>query len=561
MYRIHQIKLPIGHGENELKKAILDFLGINEAGLVSYSVFKRSIDARKKPELFYIYAVDVELKEELSPKSLKRFKPNELSITEKYKFTVPRVSGDFSRCAAQDNKQGYNPQKPYDEAINVQPEIRPVVIGLGPAGLFCSYILALAGLRPLCFERGEDADKRIQDIEAFFNGEALKPESNVCFGEGGAGTFSDGKLNTLVKDRDGKGRFVLETFVKFGADKSILYDAKPHIGTDRLVNIVKSMRREIIRLGGEVHFRHRLEDLEIENGALSYVKVNGEKISAKQCVMATGHSARDVFSMLYSKGAMMQPKAFAIGVRAVHSQSLIDESQYGKQSYRLPPASYKLTHTCKNGRGVYSFCMCPGGYVVNASTEENGTVVNGMSYSGRDSGYANAAIICTVTPEDYEQGGFGSHPLSGVEFQRKYERLAYEAGGGFIPAQELGDFRKKASQHISKFEPETKPSVKGRIKFSDLTVCLPDFVSESIAEAMSAFDRKIKGFGADDVLLLGVETRTSSPVRIVRNGELQCEKIKGLFPCGEGAGYAGGIMSAALDGIKIAEKIISQKGE
>lgn len=524
MYRIHQLKAPVNQDENKLKTIIASYLGISIDKIVSYSIFKRSIDARNKSELHYVYAVDVEIK----GKPVKRFKPNELSIVKPFNYIIPACGN-----------------KPLN--------LKPVIIGLGPAGLFCAYLLAQAGFKPICFERGCDVDERLRDVEKFFSGQPLNPDSNVAFGEGGAGTFSDGKLNTLVKDKDGKGRYVLSTFVKFGANPDIMYDAKPHIGTDKLISIVKAMREEIISLGGEVHFKHKLEDVKINSGSLNTVIVNGKEIPAGLCVLATGHSARDTFSMLYNKGLHMEPKPFAIGVRVMHKQSLIDKNQYGDYAGKLPAASYKLTHTCENGRSVYSFCMCPGGYVVNASSEDCHTVVNGMSYSGRDSENANAAIICNVTPDDFEKEGFGNTALAGVEFQRKYEALTYQEGNGLIPVQQLNDFNADMpSEGCGKI----KPLVKGGIKYGNVRRCLPDYVSESISEAMNAFDKKIPGFGDGDTLMLGIETRTSSPVKIVRNEMLQSD-IKGLFPCGEGAGYAGGIMSAALDGMRVAEYIIS----
>lgn len=525
MYRIYQLKLPVEHDKTAMKAAIAAFLGISADRINSYSVFRRSIDARDKSELHYVYSVDVEIEGKLTGK----FKPNELGMGKPFSYSLP-------------------------ENGNIKLKQRPVIVGLGPAGLFCAYLLAQAGYRPICFERGCPVDERLEDVESFFSGGELNPESNVAFGEGGAGTFSDGKLNTLIKDKDGKGRYVLNTFVRFGAKEEILYDAKPHIGTDRLVGIVKAMREEIIAMGGEVFFRHKLEDIGLSDGRLTSLTVNGNQLPAELCVLATGHSARDTFSMLYEKGLNMEAKPFAVGVRVMHRQALIDENQYGNYAGRLPAASYKLTHTCTNGRSVYSFCMCPGGYVVNASSEPGCTVVNGMSYSGRDSENANAAIICNVSPEDYAAEGFGTSPLAGVEFQRKYEAAAFKEGGGRIPVQKLSDFdADKPSETCG----TVKPLVKGGIRYGNVRKCLPDYVSESISEAMQAFDKKIHGFGSPDTLMLGIETRTSSPVRILRDSDLQSVGISGVFPCGEGAGYAGGIMSAALDGIKVAEYIIS----
>lgn len=525
MYRIHQLKLPINHSGDDIIKKIASYLEVSESRIQSFSIFKRSIDARKKTDIHYVYAVDVEL----VGKPVKKFKTNEVSIVEPYEYKLPKT--DDNACLL---------------------DSRPVVVGMGPAGLFCAYLLALAGLKPLCFERGQAVDDRIKNVEKFFSEGELNPESNIAFGEGGAGTFSDGKLNTLIKDKDGKGRFVLNTFVKFGADEAIMYDSKPHIGTDKLINIVKALREEIISLGGDVIFSSKLQDIYYSNGNLHSLKINDETVKADVCVLATGHSARDTFEMLENKNLKMEPKPFAMGVRVMHKQSLINSNQYGNYANRLPAASYKLTHTCKNGRGVYSFCMCPGGYVVNASNEPGHTVVNGMSYSGRDSENANSAIICTVTPEDFINEGFGNSPLSGVRFQQKYEKAAFTEGEGAIPIQTLKEFNLNISGDKAG---EIKPIVKGLIKFANVRNCLPDYVSESISEAMEAFDKKIPGFAANDTLVCGIETRTSSPVKILRDEKFQSD-IKGLFPCGEGAGYAGGIMSAAIDGMKVAEYII-----
>lgn len=522
MYRIHQIKVPFKHGKEDIKKQAAFILGIKPEEITKLKLFKRSIDARKG-DLKYVYAVDVET----NHKPKRKFKPNEVSIVEPVDYVIPKVS--------------------------TAPSNRPVVIGFGPAGIFCTYLLAKAGLKPICFERGQDALTRKKDVEAFWSGEKINPESNVCFGEGGAGTFSDGKLNTLIKDKDGKGRFVLQCFHRFGAPEDILYDSKPHIGTDSLIDIIINMRNEIESLGGEVKFGSRLEDISInDKGELEAVIINGSKVRTDYCVLATGHSARDTFEMLNNNKIKMEAKAYAIGVRVMHPQSLINKSQYGDYADKLPPASYKLTHTCRNGRGVYSFCMCPGGYVVNATGEASETLVNGMSYSGRNGDTANSAIVCTVGPEDFKNDGFGEEPLSGMYFQKKYEAITFKEGNGMIPIQYLKDFR---TGDVSEIKDE-KLAIKGKYTNGLVNKCLPSYVTESIAEGMEAFDKKIHGFGADKTILCGIETRTSSPVRIVRDEQLQ-SNFKGIFPCGEGAGYAGGIMSAALDGIRVAEYIIS----
>lgn len=525
MYRIHQLKLPITEAENNLTIAAAKYLGVSPEKIKSCSIFKRSIDARDKTKLFYVYALDVEI----DGKPGKSLKPNELSKITPFRYKMPEIGRESLKS-------------------------RPVVVGFGPAGMFCAYLLAKAGFKPIVLERGQAVDERVKAVNDFFETGKLNINSNVCFGEGGAGTFSDGKLNTLIKDKDGKGRHVLETFVKHGANPEILYDAKPHIGTDKLIEIVKNLRNEIIALGGEVRFNSCAKDFLFSENKLSTVITESDTIDTELCILATGHSARDTFETLYNKSIHMEPKPFAMGVRVMHKQKMIDENQYGAYADKLPAASYKLTHTCDNGRGVYSFCMCPGGYVVNASSETGCTVINGMSYSDRAGENANAAIICNVTPEDFKAEGFGEHPLSGVEFQRKYEKMAYEKGSGKIIIQQLGDYNNnKPSECCGSIKPE----VKGEYVYGNVRECLPEYVADSISEAMSAFDRKIKGFGNNETLMLGIETRTSSPVRIVRDESLNCSGFDGLYPCGEGAGYAGGIMSATLDGIKVAEKIIS----
>ncbi|MDD6101541.1 MAG: FAD-dependent oxidoreductase [Clostridiales bacterium] len=522
MYRIHQIKLPINAGTDCLGKKAAKILGLNQSDIKSIEIYKRSIDARKKDDVNYVYAVDVEVYKN----SNKKFKQNEVSIIDKKEFIIKKIDNSNEKT---------------------------VIIGLGPAGLFAGYVLAKAGLKPVIFERGKCCAERQKDINNFFTTGKLEPDSNVCFGEGGAGTFSDGKLNTLIKDREGFSKFVLKTFVEFGAQEDILYDAKPHIGTDRLVDVVSNMRRSIEELGGEVHFESKLEKIEHDGNKFTNLIINGNKITADRVILATGHSARDTFEMLYSQNFTLNPKAYAIGVRVLHSQELINKSQYKEEFYKLPAASYKLTHTCRNGRGVYSFCMCPGGYVVNASSEEEYLTVNGMSYASRDGNTANAAIVVTVSPEDFLRDGFENTPLCGMYFQRKYEKLAYNECQGRIIAQKLKDFiNNKPSDKI----PEGL-SVKGMYKAGNINNCLPDYVCKSISEGMCAFDRKIHGFGDDETILLGIETRTSSPVRIERDESYQ-SNIRGIYPCGEGAGYAGGIMSAAIDGIKIACRIINE---
>ncbi|WP_026508028.1 NAD(P)/FAD-dependent oxidoreductase [Butyrivibrio sp. MC2013] len=515
----------------------------------SLKVLKHSIDARKKPDIVDIYAVAVELSatEGMEPakarsieeKLIKKSRNKKALIYEEKRYVFPS-GGD--RAMTQ----------------------RPVVAGMGPGGLFAAYELALHGYRPIVIERGRCVEDRGADVERFWNTGVLDPESNVQFGEGGAGAFSDGKLNTLVKDKDGRGAHALEVFVASGAPKEILYESKPHIGTDKLVTVVRNMRREIIDRGGEVFFETRLTELiKGEDGRLTGIKVadkDGERvIGTSQLILAIGHSARDTFEELHKEKILMEPKAFAVGLRVEHRQSDIDMSQYGRQrGESLPAAPYKLVHNTSEGRGVYSFCMCPGGHVVNASSEEGRLCVNGMSYYARDSRNANSAIIVTISPEDYGDGSV----LSGVAFQREIERRAYLAGGGAIPVEYYKDF-KDGSQAPLSYEEEgrqdwNRPCCKGNCSFSDVRSILPEYINRSLIEGIERFGSIIKGYNKDDVLLEGVEARTSSPVRILRDEKMVSPSLKGLYPCGEGAGYAGGIMSAAMDGIKVAAAIAEE---
>lgn len=523
MLRIGQLKLHPNHSEQELLQKIAKTLRISEQEIIRYHIKKQSLDARKKPELWYVYTVDVAVANE--QKVLKKQKGNQVTIAK---------------------EQIYQFEKTGTRAL----QNRPVIIGSGPAGLFCAYLLAEQGYKPIVFERGAAVEERQQDIETFWKTGVLKPNSNVQFGEGGAGTFSDGKLNTLVKDTFGRNHKVLEIFVQNGAPEEILYMNKPHIGTDILINVVRNMRKQIEQWGGEIHFHSQLTDFTFTDGKLSAVKITtptGEKsYPAEVMVLAIGHSARDTFQMLYEKKLPMEAKAFAVGVRVEHKQAMINDSQYGANSpYQLPAAAYKVATTLENGRGVYSFCMCPGGYVVNASSEEGMLAVNGMSYYARAGENANSAIIVTVTPEDYG----ADHPLAGVAFQRQLERKAYELGSGKVPVQLYKDF---CENRVSKEVVNVTPQIKGEYTFANVRAIFPEQIGESIAEGIKSFDKQIHGFANDDTILSGVESRTSSPVRIVRDANLQAENT-GIYPCGEGAGYAGGITSAAMDGIKIAE--------
>ena len=519
MLRISQLKLPVTHTQEQLEKKLLKMLRMSKKDLGQYYIRKRSLDARKKPELYYVYSIDVEIK-------------NEERVLKSMKGKVQKVSS-----------------RPYSvpEHGTARMSDRPVIIGSGPAGLLCAYLLAGEGYRPLIIERGAPVRERKRDVEKFWETGVLDPASNVQFGEGGAGTFSDGKLNTLVKDPAGRNRFVLETFVKFGAPEDILWEQKPHIGTDILINVVEAMRREIEKMGGEFRFHSQVTDLIPEEKVL--IINEKEKIRAGAAVLAVGHSARDTFYMLCDRGFNMEAKAFAVGVRVEHPQRLIDENMYGRDNRgNLPAASYKLTEKLANGRGVYTFCMCPGGYVVNASSEPGCLAVNGMSYHGRAGENANSAVIVTVTPQDYGT----DHPLAGVEFQRELEKRAWEEGSGCVPVQRFADFcanRKTVELGC------IKPNIKGHYRLGNVRNIFPEELSLSIQEGIGAMDHKIRGFADKDVLLSGVESRTSSPVRINRDDSFR-SNIPWVYPCGEGAGYAGGITSAAMDGVKVAEALI-----
>lgn len=523
MLSIQQMKLPVSHTKDELEKKILKSLKIQKDELISWKIRKQSLDARKKPELFFVYTVDVKVKKE--NKILKKVNNKNIMLTTEKKFKYLTVN---------ENEASF----------------RPVIVGSGPAGLFCACYLIKAGLKPIVLERGDDADSRLEKVEEFWNGGKLDTESNVQFGEGGAGTFSDGKLNTLVKDTMGRNQEVLNLFVQAGAPDEIRYMQKPHLGTDLLITIVKNLRQMIESAGGEVRFRSKVTDLEIQNGKIKAVLVNGtEKIETDTLVLAIGHSARDTFALLKEKGFPMEAKSFAVGLRAEHPQKMINQYQYGQEEQELlGAANYKLTHKGENGRGVYSFCMCPGGYVVNASSEENRLAVNGMSYQDRGSRNANSALIVTVNPEDFQDDDV----LAGVEFQRRLEEKAYQLGNGKIPVQLFGDFRE--NRQTESFG-EVIPSMKGSFHFANLRELLPEILNETLIEGIESFEKIIPGFAREDMVLSGVESRTSSPVRIKRDENFQ-SGIQGIYPCGEGAGYAGGITSAAMDGLKVGEAIV-----
>ncbi len=568
MIRVNQIKIPIDvdnadwYSDSEktcgvLLRKVARTLRLDEKQIESLEIVKHSIDARKKPELYDIYAVDVRVKGQSEENLVKRCKDRNVSVVknEVYDFfkktgiSAPAVNSDKKIC----------------------------IIGAGPAGLFCGYELAKAGLKPLILERGADVDTRCEIVDEFWNSQNLDVKTNVQFGEGGAGTFSDGKLNTMVKDKEGRGAEALKIFVEHGSPERIKYESKPHIGTDILKDVVKNIRNDIISLGGKVCFESQVtEIIHDDSGVLKGLKVSekAEAVDGKgtegtlekiyECdaaVLAIGHSARDTFSMLYDKKVEMQPKPFAVGFRVEHPQSLINRSQYGlPDSKALPAAPYKLTTTTESGRGVYSFCMCPGGYVVNASSEEGMLAVNGMSYSGRDGENANSAIIITVDPKDFGSG----HVLAGVEFQRGLEKKAFELAGGKIPVERYGDFKSAVNGQNREQDFEDgdsafcTPQMKGAFEYAKVHEILPEELNKAFVEGMENFGRIIKGYNDDRTLVSGVESRTSSPVRITRDESGQSLSIKGLFPCGEGAGYAGGIMSAAMDGIRTAELVAKE---
>ncbi len=526
MLRLTELRLPIDHAPEALPAAIIARLKLGKDELVDFTVFKRSHDARQKDALMLIYIVDLELKNEAAV--FKRFaKDNHIRPTPdmSYKFVT--------------------------QAPALTPH-RPVVIGFGPCGIFAALILAQMGLRPIVLERGTAVRQRTKDTWDLWRRKVLHPESNVQFGEGGAGTFSDGKLYSQIKDPKFYGRKVIAEFIKAGAPEEIRYINKPHIGTFRLVTMVETMRATIEQLGGEIRFQTKVTDIQIENGQVRGVTLeNGEQLRTDHVVLALGHSARDTFTMLHERGVFMEAKPFSVGFRIEHPQSLIDRARFGKFAGHplLGAADYKLVHHASNGRAVYSFCMCPGGTVVAATSEPNRVVTNGMSQYSRNERNANAGIVVGITPADYPGG-----PLAGIGFQRELESRAFVLGGSCYeaPGQLVGDFiAGKASTALGSVEPSYKPGV----HLTDLSTALPDYAIHAIREALPAFNRQIRGFSMPDAVLTGVETRTSSPLRITRGPDFQSLNTKGLYPAGEGAGYAGGILSAGVDGIRVAEAL------
>ena len=530
MLRLSEVKLPLDHAESDLKAAVLARLaeiGVKADGLTGFTVFRRAHDARKRSDIKLTYIIDIEVTDEAA--------------------AIKRMAGKPNWSVTPDMAYRFVAQAPAPGTA-----LRPVVIGMGPCGLLAGLILAQMGFKPIILERGKEVRERTKDTFGLWRKSVLNPESNVQFGEGGAGTFSDGKLYSQIKDPKHYGRKVLDEFVKAGAPEDILYLARPHIGTFRLVSMVEKMRAEIFSLGGEIRFETRVEDIDIERGKVRGLKLsNGEYLEADHVILAVGHSARDTFEMLSERGVFMEAKPFSLGFRIEHPQGMINSSRFGKFAGNklLGAADYKVVHHASNGRAVYSFCMCPGGTVVAAASEPGRVVTNGMSQYVRAERNANAGIVVGITPEDFPGG-----PMAGIAFQRHWEERAFELGGRNYnaPAQLVGDFiARRPSTAMGSVEPSYKPGVTP----TDLSTALPDYVIEAIREALPELDKKIAGFAMHDAVLTGVETRTSSPLRIRRKDDYQSMNVEGLYPAGEGAGYAGGIYSAAIDGIEVAEAV------
>ena len=522
MLKVHNIKVSItSDNKNILIEKLIRRLKINKDEIIDYEIIKKSLDARDKENIFYVYEVNVNVKNE---NNILKKKLKDVSKTEKIKYSY-NITG---------TKKLSN---------------RPIIVGSGPAGLFCAYHLAKTGYKPIIIERGKKVEERVKDVEKFWHENVLDEESNVQFGEGGAGTFSDGKLNTTIKDKEGRISEVLDIFVKHGANPEIKYLKGPHIGTDKLRKIIKNMREYIINNGGTYLFNTTLTDIIIEDNKIKQIEINNSEYIDCDClVLALGNSARDTFRKLSEK-LEMKNKPFAVGVRIIHDQELINKSQYGKMWKYLPPASYKLTYQTKEKRGVYTFCMCPGGFVVNASSFKNKLVVNGMSNSKRDEDYANSAVVVTVSEKDY-----GENLLDGIKFQEALEEKAYIVGSGKIPIMTYGEFKENK---LNKNKQASFIAIKGKYEKANVREIFPDYINASLVEGIEDFNRKIKGFNGDDSIIVGVESRTSSPIRIIRDENLT-SSVKGIYPIGEGAGYAGGITSSAVDGMKVFESIVKE---
>lgn len=534
MIRVRDIALPFDHSPEALTVAVAQKLGVKQAEVIDYTLVRRAIDARKKRRILAVYTIDVTIDNE--PEILTQLADDvHVTAAPAIMYKMPTVS--------------VSPAPKRDTSAT----LRPVIVGAGPCGLLAALVLAQAGLEPVLIERGKDVTSRVKDVQAFWESGVLNPESNVPFGEGGAGTFSDGKLTTQIKDKHNRVRKVLAEFVAAGAPEEILYQGRPHIGTDNLVRVVKHIREQIIALGGQVRFETKLTGIDMRDGRLTGAIVNGdETIETGSLVLALGHSARDTFEMLHDAGVPIASKPFSIGVRIEHPQGLIDTAQYGDFAGhpKLGAADYKLVCHCANGRSAYTFCMCPGGEVIASSSEPGGLVTNGMSVYRRNRANANSALLVGVTPADFG----GTDPLAGIAFQQTWERKAFDLGGGnyHAPVQCVGDFLAgQASRSLGDVIPSYRPGVTP----CDLAECLPAFVTETLRMAIGQLDKKLRGFAMRDAVMTAVESRSSSPVRILRDETFQSPTAIGLYPGGEGAGYAGGIISAAVDGIKIAEAI------